>query len=207
MADAPLNPGTALGQYNSGGVIVTDGKLSPLQVDSAGNLKTNATISAPTSAPVNVVTQPNEAVTVVSTTSAQVISSGWSIAGPVPLSGGFVSGAIFASLRDLRVDIIGSQTVNITATILSGATASSTVAAGSATSIHMADAKLVIGQEVMAAAALPGATASGGATNWRATGLDYVVPVGGQVVYTAGAAMTLPGTATSSGVTVGAGVA
>lgn len=155
--------------------------------------------------PLNVVTNPNEAVTVVSTTSAQVISSGWSIAGPVPLSGGFVSGASFASLRHLSIDVIGSQSANITATILRGATVSSVVAAGSAVSFHLADAKRVIGVEVLAPIPLPGATASGGGTVYRATGLDYVVPNGGQVVIQPSAAMTLPGVATSSGVTVGAG--
>lgn len=171
-------------------------------VNSSGNA-----VPVAGSNPQPVVTQPNEAVTYVSTTSGQVVTSGWSIAGAVALSGGFVSGASYASLRHLRVDIAGSQSANITATILAGATASSTVAAGSATSFHMADAKQVIGQEVLSPVPLAGATASGGATAYRVTGLDYVVPNGGQVVLTAGAAITLPGTATSSGVTVGAGVA
>lgn len=157
--------------------------------------------------PLNVVTNPNEAVTVVSTTSAQVISSGWSIAGSVPLSGGFIARATEASLRHLRVDVLGSQTANITATLLSGTVSTGSVAAGSTTSIALADVKLVIGQEVLTPQALPGATASGGGTVYRLTGLDYVVPNGGQVVLTAGAVITLPGSASSSGVTIGTGVA
>lgn len=197
---------TVGGEYNSGGVVLADKQLARLQQDANGNLLT-APGSAASSTPQIVVTQPNEAVTVISTTSAQVISSGWSIAGAVPLSGGFVSGASFASLRHLSVDVIGSQSANITATILRGATVSSVVAAGSAVSFHMADAKQVIGQEVLTPTPLPGAAASGGGTVYRATGLDYVVPNGGQVVIQPSASMTLPGTATSSGVTVGAGVA
>jgi hypothetical protein len=151
--------------------------------------------------PLPVIAAPSESVSVLSTASGAVFSSGQSIGGSIPISGGFIVGATIASLRHLRVAVAGSQTANITATILSGAVSTaSTIANGSAAAIAAVDAGKIIGQEVLAPVIAPG----GSATVYRQTGLDYVVPNGGQVVLTPSATVTV---AASSGVTVGAGLA
>ena len=132
--------------------------------------------------------------------SGAVYSSGVCIAGAIPLSGGFISGASAASLRHLSIDLAVSTAQNITATILRGAVSTaSTVADHTATSIGAADAGKVIGQEVLTPQQAPG----NAATVYRQTGLDYVVPSGGFIVLTAGGAITMP---SASGMTVGAGL-
>lgn len=156
--------------------------------------------------PENVVTQPSEVVSYVSTTSAQVFSSGQSIGGQIAISGGgFIIGATEASLRDLTIGIQGSQAASLSAYVLRGAASSpSVVSNGSAVSFGSGDAKQVMGPPlVLPPTVLPG----GSATVYGQTGIDLVVPSGGQVVLVPSASVTLPAAASSSGVTVGIGLA
>jgi hypothetical protein len=154
--------------------------------------------------PATVVTQPAEPVSYVSVTSGQIFSSGQSIGGQIAIAGGFVVGANEASQRHLSVAIEGSQTANLSALILRGAASTaSTIANGSAVSIAVGDAKQVMQPPlVMAPSVLPGNLA----TVYGLTGIDLVVPNGGQVVLFPSANVTMP-RASSSGVTVGVGIA
>lgn len=137
-----------------------------------------------------------EGVSYISVTSGQTFASGVSIGGQIPLSGG-------GSVRDFNVSIQGSQTANLSAFFLRGGVSTASVAAGSAVSFAAADVAQVAGPPVvLPPTVLPGNSG----TVYGLTSIDLVVPNGGFVVLTPSATVTLLG-ASSSGVTVGAGIA